>query len=255
MQTVMLNSPRRSSLAVSTAGSVPVTASNKIAFTNCTGALSVSEEGITGTYPRYRDVNLTLNVEDKATGTATVNITATGTAINNFHYQLLTPSLTFAGGDNFKDVKIRVFDNAEVDGNKTIILNYSILGTGVTAGTAAQSVTVTVIDDDTLVFRVMHLAAGRQVPLFLPPALTNGRSDQMEVLMLLTVLFILQMMSPTNRLIIQSIRLLMQLLLHLRSIQLVIPIPLYHFCIKVTVKQVLIMVLYCTPLTTVRLIF
>lgn len=152
MQTVMLNSPRRVSLATSSAGSVAATGSNKISFINCSGTLNIPEAGTTGTYPRYRDVDLTLNVEDKATGAATVNITATGTAVYNFHYQLLTPSLTFASGDNFKDVKIRVFDNAEVDGNKTIILNYSIAGTGVTAGSTAQSVTINVIDDDNLKF-------------------------------------------------------------------------------------------------------
>ncbi len=97
-------------------------------------------------------MDLTLNVEDKATGAASVHITATGTAINNFQYQLLTPSLNFAAGDNFKDVKIRVFDNAEVDGNKTIVLNYSIAGTGVSGGSAAQSVIINVLDDDNLKF-------------------------------------------------------------------------------------------------------
>ena len=152
MQTVMLNSPRRVSLPASAAGGVTVTASNKISFTNCTGALKLSETGTTGTYPRYKDVNLTLNTEDKATGAATVTITASGTAVNNFHYLLLTPSVTFAAGDNFKNVKIRIFDNAEIDGNRTVILNYSISGTGVTAGSTAQNVTITITDDDNVKF-------------------------------------------------------------------------------------------------------
>ena len=150
MQTVMLNSPRRVSLATSQAGGVAVTGTNKISFTNCTGALKFSETGTTGTYPRYKDVNLTLNAEDKATGAATVNINATGTAVNNFHYQLLTPTVTFAMGDNLKNVKIRIFDNAEIDNNRTIILNYSISGTGVAAGTTAQTITITIADDDNL---------------------------------------------------------------------------------------------------------
>ena len=148
MQTVMLNSPRRVTLATSSVGGVTVAASNKVSFENCTGVLSVLETGTTGTYPRYKDVNLTLNVEDKATGPATVTVTTTGTAVNNFHYQLLTPTLNFAAGDNYKDVKVRVFDNAEVDGNRTVILNYTISGTGVTAGSTAQTLTLTIRDND-----------------------------------------------------------------------------------------------------------
>ncbi len=148
MQTVMVNSPRRVSLASSPVGAIVAAASNKIAFANCTGVLNYLETGTTGTYPRYKDVNITLDVEDKATGPATVTITPTGTAANNFHYQLLTPTLVFAAGDNYKNVRVRIFDNAEVDGNRTIILNYSISGTGVTAGSTATSITINISDND-----------------------------------------------------------------------------------------------------------
>ena len=148
MQTVMVNSPRRITLATSTVGNVPVTASNNISFEDCSGTYNTSETGTTGTYPRYKDVNITLDVEDKATGPATVTINAAGTAINNFHYQLLTPTVTFAAGDNFKNIKLRIFDNAEVDGNKTIVLSYAISGSGVTAGTNTQSLTVNISDND-----------------------------------------------------------------------------------------------------------
>ena len=151
MQTVLLNSPRRASLSLSNVGQVPVTGSNRISFINCSGVLSMSEKGATGSYPRYKDVNLTLNVEDKATSAATVTVVATGTATNNLHYQLLTPSLSFAAGDNYKNVKVRILDNAEVDGGRTIILNYTISGTGVTAGTASQSITLNINDDDQVV--------------------------------------------------------------------------------------------------------
>ena len=150
MQTVMLNSPRRVSLATSPVGAVAVTASNKISFINyCTTTLKITETGITTTYPRYKDINLTLNVEDKATGPATVTITTSGTAINNFHYQVMTPTLNFVTGDNFKNVIIRIFDNAEIDSDKTINVDYAISsGTGVSAGSAAQRVNITIKDDD-----------------------------------------------------------------------------------------------------------
>lgn len=150
MQTVMLNSPRRVTLASSTVGAVGVSASNQISFTNCTGALQTSEQANLGNYPRYREINLTLNAEDKATANATVNIVATGTAINNLHYKLLTPSVSFSAGDITKNIKLQILDNAAVDGNKTIVLNYTIVGTGVTAGASAQSLTITIKDDDNI---------------------------------------------------------------------------------------------------------
>ncbi len=149
MQAVMTNSPRRISLATSAVGAVTASGSNKIAFENCTGVLSITEAGANiGQYPRFRDLHLTLNAENIATGAATVTIAATGSSINTIQYQLLTPSVTFATGDNYKDVIVRLFDNAEVDGNRTIILNYTIAGTGVTTGTTAQQLTINVIDDD-----------------------------------------------------------------------------------------------------------
>ncbi|MEP7142167.1 MAG: M43 family zinc metalloprotease [Ferruginibacter sp.] len=148
MQTVMLNSPRRLSLTTSNVGGVILTGSNRISFINCTGILAALETGTNTTYPRTRDISLTLNVEDKATGDATVSVTATGTAVSGRDYQLLTPTVTFAAGDNFKPVNIRIFDNPLVDGDRTIILNYTISNTGVTAGSNAQSVTINLLDDD-----------------------------------------------------------------------------------------------------------
>jgi zinc-dependent metalloproteinase lipoprotein len=149
MQTVMLNSPRRGTLATSNVGFVPVTASNKIAFNICSGAISVSETGITGSTQRYRDINLMLNVEGQATGAATVTLNLGGTAVNNVDYQVVTPSpVAFTTGDAYKPVTVRVIDNAAIDGDRTIVLSYSISGTGVTAGTTAQTMTITISDDD-----------------------------------------------------------------------------------------------------------
>ena len=151
MQTVMVNSPRRASLAISNVGAVAPVGGNQISFTLCSGALNISEAGVVGTSPRYKDVNLTLNVDDKATGNATVNISVTGNAVNNFHYQLLTPVLNYVAGDQFKNVRIRVFDNAEVDGPKTLKVNYAISGTGVIAGTSANEVNISISDNDFVV--------------------------------------------------------------------------------------------------------
>ncbi|MDB5206282.1 MAG: hypothetical protein JWR72_1357 [Flavisolibacter sp.] len=151
MQTVLANSPRRNTLAASTVGLVAVSATNRIAFYNCVGAITVKETGISGTTLRYHDYSFALNVEDKATGSATVTVNAGGSAISGFNYQLLTPSLNFVNGDDYKAVNIRVFDNALVEGNKTIVLTYTISGTGVQAGASSQSMTITVLDDDNII--------------------------------------------------------------------------------------------------------
>jgi zinc-dependent metalloproteinase lipoprotein len=149
MQTVLANSPYRNTLASSMVGLVSVT-SNRIAFAGCSSTASVSETGTSGTNPRYRDVNFYVNVEDRANGNATLTMNAAGTAVANFHYQLLTPTLNFVGGEFTKTVTLRIFDNAEVDGSRTVILSYSISGTGVQAGTSRQSLTVTISDDDNI---------------------------------------------------------------------------------------------------------
>lgn len=151
MQTVLINSPRRNTLASSNVGLVAASASNRIAFADCSGSFVTSERGTTGTGPRYHELTFMLTVDDKATGDATVAINASGTAINNFDYQVMTPVVTFVNGDNFKTVTVRILDNAQVDGNRTLILNYSISGTGVAAGSSAQSMAITITDDDNVI--------------------------------------------------------------------------------------------------------
>jgi hypothetical protein len=147
MQAVITNSPYRSTLVTSTVGLVPVTG-NRVFFNVCTSATTVSETGTTGTYPRYKDISFALNVENSATGAATLTINPTGTAVNGFHYQVLTPSVAFATGDALKVVTIRVLDNAQIESSRTLILGYSISGTGVQAAAGGQTVTINITDDD-----------------------------------------------------------------------------------------------------------
>ncbi len=151
MQTVMLNSPRRKNLPASDVGFVAVTGSNKIGFASCTGIIYTTETGTTGTYPRYKDISLNLNTEYAATDAATVTITVDGTATSN-QYQVLTPILTFAKGDAFKPIVIRLFDNAAVDGDRELDISYTISGSGVVANTSSQTVTINETDDDDIIF-------------------------------------------------------------------------------------------------------
>ncbi len=147
MQAVMLNSPRRKELATSTAGLVTVP-SNKISFHACANSSTVSEKGTTASFPWYRDVPVVLHVENAASAAATATVTATGTAISGTDYQLLTPSLSFVAGDAFKIITVRILDDAIPETNKTIILNYSVSGTGVVPTATNQTFTINLMDDD-----------------------------------------------------------------------------------------------------------
>lgn len=149
MEAVFTNSPRRATLTTSNAGLVEVTATNRITFADCDGAMTVSENATVTGCPRYRELQLLVNVEDRATDSATLTIVTGGTAISGVHYQLVTPTLTFEEGDDSKVIVVRIFDDAVVSGNRTIILSYTIgNGNGVTAGPGAQTLTITIEDND-----------------------------------------------------------------------------------------------------------
>ncbi len=151
MQTVLLNSPRRNTLATSNVGFTAPVGSNKIALAICSGILEVSETGNTGSTNRYKDIPLTLNVENVATGNATVNFNVSGSAVNNIDYQLSATSVSFSAGDAAKTIILRVLDNAKTDGDRTVFLTYTISGTGVTAANNGQNITITIKDDDAVV--------------------------------------------------------------------------------------------------------
>lgn len=148
MQTVLLNSPRRKTLPTSTVGFTYPTGSNKIGFAICAGAISITETGNAGTTTRYRDIPIVLNVENVATGNATVTFNVSGTAVNNVDYLISASSVSFVANDAAKSINLRIFDNATNDGNKILTITYTISGTGVTANNTAQSITITIVDDE-----------------------------------------------------------------------------------------------------------
>lgn len=151
MEAVFANSPRRATLATSDAGLVMVNGTNRIAFADCDGSLVVSETSPLNTCPKYKDLSIMLNVEDKATATTTVTINTGGTATSGVHYQLLTPFVTFNAGDDFKALTVRIFDDGVAQTNRTILLSYSIgAGGGVSAGVLGQSLTISIQEDDVI---------------------------------------------------------------------------------------------------------
>jgi zinc-dependent metalloproteinase lipoprotein len=147
MQTVMVNSPRRSTLPTSTAGLVAVP-SNKIGFMPCVNSITVSEKATTASFPWYRDIAVVVNVEDKATAAATLTVTTSGTATSGIDFQILNPSISVAAGDAFKIINLRIIDDGVPESTETITIGYTISGTGLTAGALNQTYSVTITDDD-----------------------------------------------------------------------------------------------------------
>lgn len=145
MQTVMANSPRRVTLGTSLACVPPV--GNSISFT--TQSTSASEAAVVTTCPSYREVTATVLVSTAASGNATVTFTKAGTATENVDYTITPASVSFTNGDATpKVVTIRIWDDAIPESPETIILGYTITGTGVVAGAAWQTHTITIIDND-----------------------------------------------------------------------------------------------------------
>lgn len=149
IQTVMLNSPRRMTLATSNVPTIiPSIGSNKLTFAICNGVLEVAEKGKTGSINLYKDIKIVLNVEKVATANATVTIQTAGSAKRGIDYELIGDTLDFAANNGAKSFILRILDNNAIDGDRTVVLSYQISGTGVTAGDNAQSLSVIIKDDD-----------------------------------------------------------------------------------------------------------
>jgi hypothetical protein len=144
IQTVMANSPRRITLATSDACLTP--ASNAIRFT--TNSTTVTETG-TGACPRSKTVTLTLKVSSAANNNATVTFTKGGTATDNVDYTISPASVSYTNGDNTdKTVTVTILDDGAVESTETIIIGFTITGTGVVNGTSNLTHTITITDDD-----------------------------------------------------------------------------------------------------------
>ncbi len=144
-QAVMDNSPRRSSLITSNACTPPV--ANAIAFLTTTTA--TTEAPAVMTCPRYKEITISLKAAISASGNATVTFTKGGTATDIVDYSISPASVTFTNFDNTtKIITVRINDDALAESAETIILAYTISGSGVVAGAGNQSHTITITDND-----------------------------------------------------------------------------------------------------------
>lgn len=126
---------------------LPAAAASQVAFDSET--LTLSETGNTGTCPKYRDYNINIGVFCAAVGNATINFSKAGTATDLLDYELLTNSVSYVNGESAgKQITLRVFDDGNIEPNETIVLAYTIVGTGVVPAANAQTLTISIADND-----------------------------------------------------------------------------------------------------------
>ncbi len=147
--TVMDNSPRRTSLALSKA--CLTRAANSIGFSSSAAAtpLTVLETGMPGACPNTKNYTVNLYVSSLATGNATVTFTSSGTATLNNDFTISPSSVSYSNNDaSVKTITITVTDDQAAESAETIVVGYTISGTGVVAAPERQAFTIKIIDDD-----------------------------------------------------------------------------------------------------------
>ncbi len=96
------------------------------------------------------DGQFLVSLEDPVAADTTITYTVAGTATNGGDYQLLTGSVVVAAGSSSAPVDVSVIDDAEFEGDETVIVTL----TGVSAGDtniaigASDSATVTIAEND-----------------------------------------------------------------------------------------------------------
>ena len=148
-QTVMDNSPRRTSLSLSKA--CLARAANSIGFSSTASAipLTVLETGLPGACPNTKTYTVNLYVSSAATGNAIVTFTSSGSATLNNDFTISPASVTYSNNDaSVKTITVTVTDDQAAESAEIIVLGYSISGTGVVAAPERQTFTIKIIDED-----------------------------------------------------------------------------------------------------------
>ncbi len=123
----------------------------QIRFKNAT--INVSEASGTTSCPGTKNIDVVMLVDGVAPtgGNATATITAAGTATNGQDYTIATGTVTFnAGSTSDQKATLSIIDDAAIEGNETIILNFNYSANGSNAIKASSNIqtTVNIIDDD-----------------------------------------------------------------------------------------------------------
>ena len=112
---------------------------------------TVTEGSGVSTFCASKSLAIPVKLGKAASQPVIINFNGTGTAVNGLHYTITQPNLTFnAGESGTKNFIITLHDNATVDGNKTLSLNYTVASNdgNAIAGLNNQQYTLTIADDD-----------------------------------------------------------------------------------------------------------
>ena len=149
MEAVLMAGGGRTSLTSSTGLASPSVTGTEIAFPMAARTISEGVTTGTGTCEGYRDIEVMVQISKAPSGTATVTFAKGGTATDGRDYDLIDASVSFTtGGNLFQFATLRVYNDAIVEGNETIVLTYSIAGGGASSASLNQTMTITIKDDD-----------------------------------------------------------------------------------------------------------
>lgn len=129
-------------------------------FEKATDTKSEDRTGTTIGCRTFKDYEYNLAIGQAPDAQATATLTYTGTAVKGVDYDVTTngdfdnPSnvLTFATGSNqSQPFTVRIYDNAKVEGARTVNFNFTISTTGnATKGTSVPTLALTISDNDVL---------------------------------------------------------------------------------------------------------
>lgn len=124
-----------------------------IQFTgNACETSAISTDEATGVCGAFNDINVTLDIDmaDSADAVVTFAVNGGSTAVEGIDFDIQTPTVTFATGDNTdKTLVLRIYNNDFVDGNRTAIIDFTVSGSGTAvANMDRNSYSVTIANDD-----------------------------------------------------------------------------------------------------------
>ncbi|MDX1277679.1 zinc-dependent metalloprotease [Oceanihabitans sediminis] len=104
-----------------------------------------------GTSCDFRDIDFPVSIGLAPSADATVTFVASGTATDMVDYEILTPYVTFAAGSNAsQSLTLRVYEDALVEDDETVIVNMTLSTTGDAELTTNgfETLTFTIKNDD-----------------------------------------------------------------------------------------------------------
>lgn len=160
MLAVLMNSPRRDDLLVSTVCE-PTTQPPYIQFKRVACEVRLPSSYSEGTTCNFTDVTIPLSISKAPSANAVVTFSVSGTSSANINdIEFITPTVTFNSGSTAdQNLVLRIYNDGYVEGNEELIVTFSVNNNG---GNAQKNPNeddvfqVTIIDNDSNVTPVIN---------------------------------------------------------------------------------------------------